>query len=147
MDKPEWDEVAARIGPLPVAVLATVDARGEQPRPHLAPFCFAVSGRTVYWAVDSKPKRSLRLQRLVNLATVPRAAILFHHYETDWSRLWWIRLDGAGREVTDLGEREAALSLLLAKYPQYRAAPPRGPVVAIDVDGWHAWSGAQGSSS
>jgi hypothetical protein len=29
--------------------------------------------------------------------------------------------------------------LLVAKYPQYEADPPRGPVIAIRVDGWSGW--------
>jgi hypothetical protein len=31
---------------------------------------------------------------------------------------------------------------LAARYPQYRENPPRGPVVAIDVERWSGWSAA-----
>jgi PPOX class probable F420-dependent enzyme len=56
--------------------------------PHLVPVCFAVVGDTVYSAIDAKPKRGTRLQRLRNLEADPRAAMLADHYEDrDWSAL------------------------------------------------------------
>jgi hypothetical protein len=57
------------------------------------------------------------------------------HYEEDWSRLWWVRVDGPA-EVVDAG---AALAALAAKYEQYRAAPPAGPAIAITPERWRSW--------
>ena len=58
------------------------------------------------------------------------------HYEEDWARLWWVRLDGTGR-VEEGGEtRERALGLLAAKYEQYRQQMPAGPAVVIEVTTW-----------
>ena len=37
-------------------------------------------------------------------------------------------------------EHEAALAALVAKYPQYEAAPPRGAVIAVAVERWLGWS-------
>jgi PPOX class probable F420-dependent enzyme len=56
-----------------VARLATTDASGH---PHLVPIVFAVSGETIYSAVDAKPKRSMALRRLANVAANPQVAIL-----------------------------------------------------------------------
>src|ERR687887_130163 len=108
-----------------VARLASVDERG---RPHVVPICFALDGDTLYTAVDEKPKRSRALRRLRNIEANPVAEVLIDHYEEDWSRLWWVRLRGRAR-VTDLHER--ALELLQAKYEQYRAVPPAGPLIQI----------------
>jgi PPOX class probable F420-dependent enzyme len=119
-----------------VARLATVGANGK---PHLVPICFVLAGETLYSAVDRKPKRSLRLKRLENVRTDPRVEVLVDHYEDDWSRLWWVRLRGHARVLEAGEERERALALLAEKYPQYRAEPPPGPVLAIDVDRWSAW--------
>ena len=119
-----------------MARLASVTPDGA---PHVVPVCFAVDGDTVYFAVDHKPKRTERLQRLVNIAAEPRVALLADHYEDDWSQLWWARADGRAREVADPGERERALELLAQRYPQYRERPPQGPVVAIDVERWSEW--------
>ena len=117
-----------------VARLATVDGEG---RPHVVPICFAVDGRTLYTAVDEKPKRTRELRRLRNIEANPAVEVLIDHYEEDWSRLWWVRLRGRAR-VTGLHER--ALELLQAKYEQYRAAPPAGPLIEVTVEEQAAWS-------
>jgi PPOX class probable F420-dependent enzyme len=122
-----------------VAHLATTEADG---RPHLVPFCFALEGDVVYSAVDQKPKRSRRLKRLENIRRHPEVTVLVDHYEEDWSRLWWVRLRGEARVVEEGVERDHALSLLVAKYDQYRAEPPTGPVIVIEVRGWRGWSAA-----
>ena len=124
-----------------VARLATVRPGGG---PHLVPFCYVLDGDTVYSAVDRKPKRTLDLRRLVNAAAEPRVSVLVDHYEDDWSRLWWIRLDGRAHRLPPGPEAGQALDALAAKYPQYRAARPLGPVLRIDVERWTAWAAADG---
>lgn len=119
-----------------VARLATVTDDG---RPHIVPCCFALAADTAYSAVDAKPKSTLALRRLANLRGNPRASLLVDHYDEDWSALWWVRLDGAGRLVDDRDERDRGLSALAAKYDQYRRVPPPGPVIALDITTWRAW--------
>ena len=65
------------------------------------------------------------------------------HYDDDWNALWWVRADGNAR-ILEAGESEGrdAVARLLARYSQYRARPPYGPVVAIDVARWSSWSAA-----
>ena len=121
-----------------VARLATVGASG---RPHLVPIVFALDGDVVYSAVDAKPKRTTALRRLENVRRNPRVALLADHYDdADWDTLWWVRADGGAR-VLDAQEPEArrALELLAGRYAQYRAAPPRGPVLAVAVERWSGW--------
>ena len=101
---------------------------------------FALDGDTLYSAVDGKPKRSSKLQRIENARARPDVTILVDHYEEDWGRLWWIRLRGRARVLDDGDERERALALLQEKYPQYRTEPPDGPVLAVDVIDVHEWS-------
>jgi PPOX class probable F420-dependent enzyme len=122
---------AARVGHL-----ATTRPDG---RPHVVPCCFVLVGDVLYSAVDAKPKSSLALQRLRNLAVQPAASLVVDHYEEDWMRLWWIRLDGTARVLESGAERDAALEALAAKYEQYVEMPPPGAVVAIDVTAWRAW--------
>ena len=98
-----------------------------------------LDGDTFYSAVDRKPKRSSRLRRIENARARPEVTILVDHYEEDWSRLWWIRLRGRARVLDDGPERERALALLAEKYPQYRAEPPEGPVLAVDVTEVREW--------
>jgi PPOX class probable F420-dependent enzyme len=120
-----------------VARLATIDPDG---RPHLVPIVFALDGETLYTAVDRKPKRSPRLRRIENARSRPDVTILVDHYEEDWDRLWWIRLRGRARVLDGGEERERALELLRRKYPQYRAEPPDGPVLAVDVTEIREWA-------
>lgn len=121
-----------------VARLATI---GEGGRPHLVPITFVLKGATLYTAVDEKPKRSRRLQRIENARARPSATVLVDHYEENWELLWWIRLEGFARVLDGGEEAELALHLLARKYEQYRARPPGLPVLAIDVverRSWHA---------
>ena len=123
-----------------MATLATV---GQDGRPHVVPICFAVDDRTLYFAVDAKPKRTTNLKRLRNIAANPAVAVLIHHYEDDWSKLWWVRVDGSAHIVNEPAEIELATSLLTDRYPQYLGARPGGPIVAISIDRLSGWSGSQ----
>jgi PPOX class probable F420-dependent enzyme len=120
-----------------VARLATIDRDG---RPHLVPIVFALDGDTLYSAVDRKPKRSTKLRRIENARVRPDVTVLVDHYDEDWGRLWWIRLRGRARVLDDGDERDHALALLREKYPQYRAEPPDGPVLAVDVTDVRDWA-------
>jgi PPOX class probable F420-dependent enzyme len=124
----------------PVARLATVDGDG---RPHLVPCCFAFDGDVAYSVVDHKPKRSVALRRLENIRANPPVCLLVDHYEDDWSRLWWVRFDGRARLIEDGPEHASAVALLRAKYAQYRATPPSGTVIAIDVADVRSWAPLQ----
>lgn len=125
-----------------VARMATVDREG---RPHVVPVTFAVVGGTVWNAVDDvKRKRTTRLRRLDNVAANPAVSFLVDHYDDDWSRLWWVRADGAGRVVSDFGpDAPAALAALCARYPQYQERPPAGPALAVDVQRWTWWDAGE----
>jgi PPOX class probable F420-dependent enzyme len=120
-----------------VGRLATVTVDGT---PHVVPCCFVAAGDTIYSAIDAKPKTTLALRRLANIEANPTASLLVDHYDDDdWSLLWWVRLDGPARVVAGEPERDAALALLAAKYPQYARTSPPGAVIAIDVTVWRAW--------
>jgi PPOX class probable F420-dependent enzyme len=126
----------ARVAESPIGRLATVD-RGH--RPHVVPCCFVLADGAIYSAVDGKPKTTLALRRLDNLRANPAATLLVDHYATDWSTLWWVRVDGVGRILEPGPEHDAAVSLLVDKYDQYRTVPIPGPVLAVDITRWTAW--------
>ena len=90
--------------------------------------------------IDHKPKRSTALRRLDNIRAYPATCLLVDYYEDDWSALWWVRFDGLARVVVDGPEHASAVELLCAKYAQYRATPPSGAVVAIDITAPRAWA-------
>jgi len=124
--------VSARVGRL-----ATVSGPG---RPHVVPVCFALLEEVVYTAVDHKPKTTSRLRRITDIEATGSACLLVDVYDEDWSNLWWVRLDGRGRVVTDRAEIEPAIGALVVKYTQYRQRPPAGPVLALDITRWTSWS-------
>jgi PPOX class probable F420-dependent enzyme len=129
------DEMRSRFASARVARLATLQPDGS---PHLVPVTFAVDGDALAFAVDAKPKTTQRLQRLRNIERDPRVSLLVDEYADDWSRLWWVRIDGTAQQVEgDVAERW--LTRLQAKYEQYQATPPAGPVVEIRIDRWTGW--------
>lgn len=121
-------------------VLGTTRSGGP---PHLVPVVFAGDSRTLWFAVDGKPKRGGELARIRNIRRDPRVTLLIDHYEDDWQRLWWLRLEGGARLV-DRGSARArsALEALSAKYPQYQSVSlgdPGQPLVEIEVRAIEAW--------
>jgi len=109
-------------------------------RPHVVVVTFAVAEGNIVTAIDHKPKRTERLQRLVNIEANPSVTFLVDHYENDWNRLWWARADGPASIHTSGGVRDAAIEALCAKYDQYRDRPPEGPVIVIEPDRVISWS-------
>jgi PPOX class probable F420-dependent enzyme len=131
------DRVLAAAAGAPVARLATVAASGDI---DLVPITFAFAGRTLVSAVDHKPKRTTRLQRLDNISRDPRVTVLVDHYADDWSSLWWARLRGLAVVVAEGPRFADAIEQLVAKYPQhYGQNPPQGPAIVIDVIEVRTW--------
>ncbi|WP_433607388.1 TIGR03668 family PPOX class F420-dependent oxidoreductase [Prescottella agglutinans] len=123
-----------------VARMATVSPDGD---PHLVPVVFAVVDDTIYTAVDDKPKTTRRLRRLANIAATGRVSLLVDHYDDDWAQLWWVRVDGSAQVISsEDDEGRVAVDALVAKYPQYRAMRPSGPVVAVRDLRCRSWSAA-----
>lgn len=120
-----------------VARLGTISADG---RPHLVPVCFALSDGMVAIAIDEKPKRSAHLARLRNIEREPRVTLLIDHYEEDWTRLAWLRIDGRA-EVLPRGDAwPDALASLRLRYPQYASmALEARPLIRITPERVAAW--------
>ena len=124
-----------------VAHLATADRAGA---PHVVPLCYAVGDDALYFVVDAKPKRrgGTALKRMRNIAVNPAVALVVDRYDEDWSRLAYVLIHGRAEIVIDPGERARALTLLRARYPQYRQMAldgPEYPVVRITPERVHRW--------
>jgi PPOX class probable F420-dependent enzyme len=120
-----------------VARLATIGPAG---RPHLVPVTFALDGDRIYTVVDAKPKTTTNLRRLRNIGADPRVTVLADHYEDDWDALWWARADGLATILSLPADMAGPLELLAARYRQYRAEPPRGPLIRIQAERWTGWA-------
>lgn len=130
-------EMRRRIASVMVARLATLGRNG---RPHIVPITFAPADGAVYFAVDHKPKRTADLQRLRNIEANPWVSVLFDHYDDDWSKLWWVRVEGRAHIAGEGADFENGIALLVKRYSQYRSTPPAGPVVAITIERMTGWS-------
>lgn len=137
---PAW--AVERLRTARVGCLATAAASG---RPHVVPVCFALAGERVYWAVDAKPKRTRELRRVRNIIENPRVCLVIDAWDEDWTRLWWVMVEGAAVVLTDGAERTQAIAALVAKYQQYAAmdlAAVAGPVIAVDPERVLTWRAA-----
>lgn len=126
-----------------VAHLATAGVDG---RPHVVPICFAWVPPVLYSAIDGKPKGHATLRRLRNIVDSGRAAVVVDTWNEDWSKLAYVLLEGPAVILTDGTERDEALLLLTAKYPQYDDLPLiDNVVIRITAERRVAWNGAAGS--
>lgn len=136
MGRVERPEALARAASARSGHLATVRPDGT---PHVVVVTFALAGGKVVTAVDHKPKSTDRLQRVVNVEANRSASLLVDHYDEDWSRLWWVRIDGRAAIHREGEIHSNAVDALVAKYPQYADRPPEGPVIAIAQDRVTSW--------
>ncbi len=118
-------------------MLATADAEGI---PHVVPVTFVVDGDVIYTAVDGKPKRGTRLRRHDNIQVQPRVSMLVDHWSEDWSKLWWVRVDGLAQVTADKSTVERVAGLLRQKYNQYQSVEVGGPVIEVAIHTWRGWA-------
>lgn len=107
---------------MPVARLAL---RDEADQPEALPVVIARAAGALWFPIDGKPKRrGAGLTRLARLARAPAVMLLFDHYETDWTALWWVRLS-CEAAITGPADPDwdTAVAALAAKYPQYERLP------------------------
>jgi PPOX class probable F420-dependent enzyme len=123
------------------AVLAT---RRRDGGAALVPVVFARTGDVLWSPIDGKPKRGAPLARVANVARDARVALLLDCYRDDWSRLWWLRVEGSARvERAALAEGEAALR---AKYPQYASTPLHAGepmLLRIEIERVTSWAASR----
>jgi len=126
----------ADVAAAPVARLATLNPSGAI---DVVPITFAfVDDRTIVTAVDHKPKRTTRLQRLVNIRAHPEVTVLVDHYEEDWQQLWWVRFRGDA--AVEVEPADDLLAPLIAKYSQYTEVRPTGAAIVITVNDVTDWT-------
>ena len=123
-----------------VAHLATSD---QYARPHVVAIVFVCTEDVLYTPLDRKPKRDddwHALRRVRNIETNGRVAIVVDRYDEDWSHLAWVMVDGVAT-ILEMGEeRDAAATLLRAKYAQYEALPLEGrPIVRVEIERANEW--------
>jgi PPOX class probable F420-dependent enzyme len=102
---------------------------------------FAAWHNTVVMAIDHKPKTTTNLKRVRNIRATGRVSLLADEYDDqDWSRLWWVRIDGTAEVIEQDPTRTHLTEHLRAKYEQYRETPPTGPVMQVHVEAVQSWT-------
>jgi PPOX class probable F420-dependent enzyme len=145
------EAVARALETWPVARLALI-GRGGGPRQ--LPIVFARAEGALWSPIDGKPKRGGEPARLRWVAAEPRVSLLLDAYDDDWTRLWWIEVQGRAAVVRGRSEDDpaiaAAAAALRRKYPQYAATPlfaGAPTLIRIDIDRLRTWSFDRGRSS
>ncbi|MGC2427548.1 MAG: TIGR03668 family PPOX class F420-dependent oxidoreductase [Nitrososphaeraceae archaeon] len=109
-----------------VARLATVDS---ECKPHLIPVVFVFGNDCYYIPIDGKTKQSRpeKLKRAKNIQQNSNVALLIDEYNEDWTKLYFIMIQGkasiiGGKELeqNELLLLEKAHKLLSDKYLQYQ---------------------------
>ncbi len=136
LDAPAW--ALAFLRDARVGRLATADREG---RPLVVPVCFVFDGVRICSAIDAKPKRTRELRRLRNIDENPHVSLVVDHYDEQWEALRWVIVEGRATLLRTVADVEAAVELLRAKYPQYRAMQLDGTasVIAIEPDRVLTW--------
>lgn len=134
----EAGSIDALLSRWPIARLVTLGAGG---RPEPVPIVFAHCAGALFTPIDGKPKRGGALARERNVRADPRVAVLLDHYDADWERLWWLRIEGLA-EVVPAGAWPGPVEALRAKYPQYAEVPlfrgePR--LLRIEIERTSSW--------
>jgi PPOX class probable F420-dependent enzyme len=111
----------------------------DRDRPRVLPITFALAGEELWSAIDDKPKRPGEPARLRYLRRKPQAALTVDLYSDDWDELVWVQVLGEV-SIVDVADAPAALDALRAKYEQYRAASPAGPLLRLAPERALWWS-------
>ena len=117
-----------RIKEAKVARLATVDI---QCTPYLVPvvYVFDNDNDCYFLPIDEKTKRSRpqNLKRVTNIQENPNVALLIDEYNEDWTKLYFIMIQGKGSILggkklkhNQISLLKKAQKLLRVKYPQYQ---------------------------
>ena len=122
-----------------VGRMATANTKGQ---PHLIPFCYAYCDPFLYMALDRKSKQVpiQKLQRVQNIMSNPKVAILIDDYFENWDRLVFVLLRGQAKLISASAEREHAITLLKRKYRQYEKMDiDQCPVIKITISSYSTW--------
>lgn len=128
MQLPDWARRLlddARVGHL-----GLLDASSQ---PRVLPVTYAICQGAAWTVIDNKPKRAPHPPARVRwLREYPLAAMTIDRYTDDWSELQWVQLLGE-MTVLDGQPTGPGMTSLEARYPQYIADPPPGPLLRLVI--------------
>ncbi|MDE0007236.1 MAG: pyridoxamine 5'-phosphate oxidase family protein [Gammaproteobacteria bacterium] len=105
--------------------------------PHVVAVVFCEVGEEIWIPIDGKPKSGAKLKRVRNIETNGHVSLLVDQYDENWSKLRWVRIDGAAEVVTMPADVAAAFRV---KYPQYRSTRLGDTCIRVTVRRSREWS-------
>lgn len=114
------------------ARVCRIGSVGPDGRPHAAPLCHALDGRTVYMATDRNGHTARNLRKR------PRATIVCDDYFEDWKRIRGVVAHGRARKIEGGPELARAQAALVKKFRQYRDEEI-DYVIAVRLDRATSW--------
>jgi PPOX class probable F420-dependent enzyme len=126
-----------------VAYLATATSNRQ---PYVTPVVFILQNGNIYVPLDEKPKTVSisQLKRVKNIQENPNVCFLIHHYEEDWSKLWFVMLTGYATLVNATSEisrskQNTMHTKFLSKYSQYKKIGTGNLYIRIKINKITYW--------
>lgn len=119
-------------------------------QPYATPVVFILQSDNVYVPLDHKPKTvsPWKLKRAKNIRENPKVCFLVHHYDEDWTKLWFIMMTGNANLLKQTSETlsselKAIRTKFLIKYSQYSKVSIGNSYIRIRVDRTKYWKYTQ----
>ena len=119
-------------------------------QPYATPVVFILHNGKIYVPLDQKPKAVtiLKLKRVKNIQENPKVCFLVHHYDEDWTRLWFVMITGYATLVNGSLEKirtelKTIHNKFLSKYSQYNKISVGNFYIRIRINKTAYWKYAQ----
>ncbi len=130
-----------------IGYLATASSNMQ---PYVTPVVFVLQNENVYVPLDQKPKtvNILELKRVKNIQENTKVCFLVHHYDKDWTKLWFVMITGYATLVNTTSETfKAKLNTIynkfLSKYSEYNKISVGNFYIRIRINKTAHWNYTQ----
>lgn len=119
-------------------------------QPYVTPVVFILHNNNIYVPLDQKPKTVSisELKRVKNIQENPKVCFLVHHYDEDWTKLWFVMITGYatlvnGTSKTLRTKLKTIHNKFLSKYSQYNKISVGSFYITIRIDKSTYWKYSQ----
>ena len=119
-------------------------------QPYATPVVFILQNENVYVPLDEKHKTVSisELKRVKNIQKNPKVCFLVHHYDEDWTKLWFVMITGYATLVNATSETlntklKTIHNKFLNKYSQYNKISVGKFYIRIRINKTSYWQYAQ----
>lgn len=119
-------------------------------QPYATPVVFILHNNNIYVPLDQKPKTVSisELKRVKNIQENPKVCFLVHHYDEDWTKLWFVMITGYatlvnGTSKTLRAKLKTIHNKFLSKYSQYNKISVGSFYITIRIDKSTYWKYSQ----